>query len=182
MIINIRKYEVSDLLSLAHIYKSSIFQMGSHYYSEKQITAWSGFADDIKSFELWISNAATYVAENGNREILGFGGLEKSGRISSLFVAPKATRKGVGKALLSRLLSIIKFRGIVKATTEASELSKPLFEKFGFTVSNVEVTSFRGAAFTRYAMALNIDKAQAHQSKDRIYKSLCLKTNRRDQP
>ena len=167
MIINIRKYENSDLLSLAHIYKSSILQLGSQYYSEKQITAWSGFADDINSFELWISNAATYVATNGRRKILGFGGIEKSGRISSLFVTPKATRKGVGKALLSRLLSIIERRGIVKVTTEASELSKPLFEKFGFTVRNLEVTHFRGAAFTRYAMARSIDMAQAHQSRHR---------------
>ena len=59
MIINIRKYEDSDFLSLAHIYKSSILQSGSQYYSEKQITAWSGFADDIKLFEQWMSGATT---------------------------------------------------------------------------------------------------------------------------
>ena len=168
MIINIRKYEHSDLISLAHIYKSSILQLGRQYYTEKQIAAWSGFADNIKSFEQWISKATIYVAENGNRQILVFGGIEGSGRISSLFVDPKATRKSVGKVLLSRLISIIKIRGIVKATTNASEFSKPLFEKYGFTVHNLGITSFRGVNFTRYDMELSIDMEQAHQSRNRV--------------
>jgi putative acetyltransferase len=167
MIINIRKYEDSDLLSLAQVYKSSILHLGNQYYSEKQIMAWSGFADDKKSFEQWISKAVTYVAVNGSRKRLGFGGIEGSRRISALFVSPQAMRKGVGTTLLNRLISIIKTRGFVEATTEASEFSRPLFEKCGFTVTNVEVTSFRGVTFMRYAMTLRFDKPQAHQSPHR---------------
>ena len=96
MFINIRKYYDFDLLSLAHIYKTSIIHLGSEFYSDDQVFAWSGFADDIKAFEQWISNAATIVALNGDQERLGFGGIEGSGRISSLFVSPSAMRKVEG--------------------------------------------------------------------------------------
>lgn len=154
MFINIRKYEDSDLLSLAQIYKASIIHLGSQFYSEDQVFAWSGFADDLKAFEQWISNAATIVALNGDQERLGFGGIEGSGRISSLFVSPSAMRKGVGTSLLKQLISSIAIRGNLDATTVASEFSKTLFEKFGFTVSRIEVTSFRGITFKRYAMKL----------------------------
>jgi putative acetyltransferase len=41
-------------------------------------------------------------------------------------------------------------------TTEASEFSKPLFEKHGFTVTEVEHTTCKGVEFTRYAMRLEL--------------------------
>ena len=63
---------------------------------------------------------------------VGIGGLEKKGRISSLFVSPGCMRRGIGSALLTRLLEEAESRNMGQLRTEASEFSKALFEKFGF--------------------------------------------------
>lgn len=53
---------------------------------------------------------------------------------------------------MQRLIAEAESRGLQELTTEASEFSKPLFEKFGFAVCNLEYTHFKGVDFTRYAM------------------------------
>jgi len=153
---DIRVFDDPDLPSLARIYKASIRYVGNEYYSDDQIAAWSSFPDDIEAFQKWITVAMTFVAIDNQQSFLGFGGLEDHGRISSLYVSPNVMRKGIGAALLKQLTSEVKIRGIATVTTEASEFSKSLFEKFGFTVKNIEHTEFNGIKFTRYAMRLRI--------------------------
>ena len=156
MSFDIRAVEASDLRALANIYRSSIIFLGDDFYTPEQIAAWASFPDDLEAFRKWVTHPMTVVAVESDGKCLGFGGLEDSGRISSLFVLPGSMRKGVGSALLTKLLSEAKLRGLGEVTTEASEFSKPLFEKFGFTVKNIEHTEFKEVPFTRYAMQLRI--------------------------
>lgn len=153
---SIREFEEADLPSLIFIYQSAIRNLGNEYYSDEQIAEWSSFADDISAFENWITKAVTYVAIDNQQACIGFSGFEKPARISSLFVSPKRIRKGIGSALLRRIFEVITSLGISDATTEASEFSKPLFEKFGFQVKNIELTKHRGITIPRYAMELHI--------------------------
>jgi putative acetyltransferase len=68
-------------------------------------------------------------------------------------VAPQNARKGVGSLLLQHLLSLEPVQPLY--TTEASELSKGLFEKFGFKVIEIEHTELNDVAFTRYGMRMH---------------------------
>ncbi len=142
----------SQLPQLARIYRSAIEALGAPLYSPEQIGAWAGFADDAESFKRWIEGALTLAAVGRNRLPSGFGGLEPQGRISSLFVQPDCMRQGIGSALLRALITKAEGGGHGALTTEASEFSKPLFEKFGFAVETIEHTTFRNVRFTRYAM------------------------------
>ena len=154
MTISIRPYQDKDLTALAHIYKQGIRHVGREYYSQEQVEVWSSFADDTRDFEKWINDADTYVAQNGENQVVGFAGLEEKGRISSLFVAPEVMGTGIGTALLSQLMEEIKKREITSITTDASEFSKPLFEKFGFRTYNIEQSRFKGMVFQRYKMIM----------------------------
>ena len=144
-----------DMSEVAQIYKQGIKQVALKHYSDDQVAAWSSFADDTDDFRKWINKSATFVALNPELQIVGFAGLEAKGRISSLFVAPEVMRSGVATALLSHLMDEINKRGINSITTDASEFSKPLFKKFGFTVTSLEHTRFKGVLFTRYKMILD---------------------------
>ena len=155
MEIFIRPYVDGDLSAVAHIYKQGIKQVALTHYSDDQVAAWSSFADDTDDFKKWINKSTTFVALNQELEVVGFAGLEATGRISSLFVAPEVMRSGVATALLNHLIDEINKRGLKSITTDASEFSKPLFEKFGFTVTNLEHTEFKGVLFTRYQMILD---------------------------
>ena len=152
----IRAYQHADLPALAAVYTSAIRHLGAEYYSGDQIAAWSSFAEDTAGFERWITEATTFVAVDGHDECIGFGGIEEHGRIASLFVAPAFVRKGVGSGLLMRLLEEARAQKTVVVTAAASEFSRPLFEKFGLRVEEIEHIEFKGVEFSRYAMRTSI--------------------------
>jgi len=151
----LRCFTAADLPHLAGIYRNAIRHLGSEFYSAQQIAAWSAFADDQEAFAAWFDNATALVAVDAHGTRLGFGAYQASGRIAALFVAPAAMRKGIGTALLTRMLDELRQHGVKRVTTEASEFSRPLFEKSGFTVKEIEHTEHRGVAFQRYVMYLD---------------------------
>lgn len=156
----IRKYDDSDLPSLVEIYRKSINHVGHEYYSKEQIDVWSNYSKEMEIFRKWITDSTTFVAFHQQVPV-GFGGLDEKGRISSLFVDPEAMRQGVGSSLLKRIMSEIENRGLNHITTDASEFSKPLFEKFGFRLKDIEHIMFKGVSFHRYAMELFLRKYPA---------------------
>lgn len=151
-LINVRAYSKADLQALRQIYISSIQELGHEHYSPDQIEAWAGFADDTDVFSSWLDSSIVFVAVDSHDTQLAFGGLELPSRISCLFISPHAARRGVGSLLVEHLLSLELDPTPTCFTTEASELSKPLFEKFGFRVKEIEHTKVSDVAFTRYAM------------------------------
>ena len=150
IVITIRDYVAADYTAVKEIYRSAICQLGAACYSPAQVHAWAGHADDDIAFAAWLDASIILVAVDDNAAVLGFGGLERPARISCLFVAPRSARKGVGSALVEHLLSLEPSQS--GYTTEASELSKPLFEKFGFRVVEVEQTEVNNVTFARFRM------------------------------
>lgn len=152
----IRKLCSEDLDSLSRIYSDSILQLGNEYYSAEQVTAWASFSADTEEFNAWLIDATTLVAVDTSDTCLGFGSFQSQGRVSSLFVAPEFQRMGLGSKLLERLMEEARSRAFAMITTEASEFSRPLFEKYGFVITEVERSKFKGVDFTRYAMQARI--------------------------
>lgn len=148
----IRAYRADDLDALAGVYAAAIRHLGPAHYSAAQVAAWSGFADDREVFADWIGHAATFVALDRPDRIVGFSGLAPAGHVASLFVAPGAQRRGIGSRLLERVLDEAGARGLSRLTTAASVFSRPLFEAYGFEVTEVEHTVVDGVPFTRFAM------------------------------
>lgn len=148
----IRRYRHADLPSLTTIYASAIRHLGPLHYSPAQVRAWSGFCAETERFKNWIEHATTFVAVSEDGRCAGFGGLENDRHIASLFVAPDFQRSGIASRLLTRLLEEARTRGANTVTAKASEFSKPLFEKFGFEVQEIEHTERDGVELSRYAM------------------------------
>lgn len=151
----IRPLRAPDVPRLAQVYRESIRHVGLRHYSPSQVTAWSALGDDMPAFREWLQAASTWVAEDDTSLCVGFAGLQVPGRIASLFVAPEFMGQGVGTTLVRHLLSELAREDVKVATTEASEFSRPVFERCGFRVTAVEHTHVRGVAFTRYVMQLD---------------------------
>ena len=148
----IRAYREQDLSFLAQIYSSAIRYLGAGVYSDAQIEAWAGFPTDANAFRRWVEGAETFVAVNEGGKCVGFSGLVDGAYISSVFVSPESQRKGIAGSLVSRVLEEARRKQSTEITTHASEFSRPLFEKFGFVVIELEHTEVRGVEFERYAM------------------------------
>lgn len=153
---SIRRLDDPDPGILADIYRAAIRFAGGEHYSEQQVLAWSGFADDRETFANWIAGADNYGAVDGNGRLLGFAAIKGSGHVESLFVRPDVMRKGVGSGLLARIIADVRGSHSASLTVDASACSRPVFTRSGFTLNRIERVRFRGVAFERYAMELRI--------------------------
>ncbi|GAB2893173.1 GNAT family N-acetyltransferase [Uliginosibacterium flavum] len=131
-----RDYRPADAPALATIYRAAILETGREAYSAEQCAAWAACADDAAAWAQRLQDNWVRVAveedENGNEEIIGFGGILMPGHIDLLFTAPDANRQGVASLILEDLLELAGAMGTKKITATASELAKPFFEKQGF--------------------------------------------------
>ena len=144
----LREARESDVAELARIYAASIRELAPEYYPADRVEAWAAFAEEA-GFRDFILGPHTLVAVDASGPV-GFAGMEETGRIASLFVRPDRARQGVASQLLEALLRRPEVP--TRLWTQASELSRPLFEKFGFTVVETEVVERRGTELGRYVM------------------------------
>ena len=57
------------------------------------------------------------------------------GYITNMYTAPEYRRKGIATSMLSRLMDEAKARSVNRICLRASDLGRPVYEKFGFTGS-----------------------------------------------
>lgn len=92
-----------------------------------------------------------YLAFDGDR-VVGAGGVSyykvmptyhnPTGRkayIMNMYVAPDRRRRGIATALLDLLMADIRLRGVESVSLEATEMGRPLYEKYGFVAMEHEM-------------------------------------------
>jgi putative acetyltransferase len=151
--VKIRLADESDVPVLPGLFRRSVERIGPERYTAEQIRAWAVGPDDAERFRQFILGVTTFVAED-RRRIVGFCGLAADGHIASLYVDGGEGRKGIGSILMDAAIEEARACGIPRLYTEASEFSKPLFEKFGFKTTEIEHVTHNGVEFERYRMQL----------------------------
>jgi putative acetyltransferase len=69
-----------------------------------------------------------------------------------LYVHPDFQRRGVARALLTRIEQLARIQGADRLYTEASITARPVFESVGFHVLAAQTVSVRGESMTNYRM------------------------------
>ncbi len=85
---------------------------------------------------------------------LGFCGYEPDGHIASLYIRSDSSGKGIATALVSHVLEEARAHGIKRFFAEASDLSVPVFKKFGFETTGHDEIKVGEERFTRNLMVL----------------------------
>ena len=143
-----------DLPALAELYAYTVRKMGPALYTEDQVRVWSASPADAERFRRFVLNAHTLVAMvEDSAYPVGFAGLEPHGRIASLYVHADYCRRGIGSNLLAALLEKAQADGLTHLRTEASKFSRPVFERFGFKLDEVERGMHNGVPFMRFLMS-----------------------------
>lgn len=84
-----------------------------------------------------------YVVAEDQEKLLGYGGLWEignEGHITNFAVHPEYRKKGIGTAILQKLLELTEDRGISEYTLEVRPSNKEargLYEKFGFKLGGL---------------------------------------------
>jgi len=153
---SLRPATEADLPALAALYDAAVRALGAAAYSPAQVDAWAGRGAAPETLRPVVLGAYTLVAEDATGPI-GFAGLADDGLVTMLYVRPDRMRRGVGGRLLGAILTEARRRGLPRLYTAASVFSRPVFERFGFRLDEVETVVLGGVPFERDRMSLPLD-------------------------
>jgi putative acetyltransferase len=86
--------------------------------------------------------------------IAGYADLQDSGRIDHFFVGAAAGGRGVGGALMRRLLARAAEQSIAELTSDVSVTAQPFFAHHGFEIVEHRIVRVRGVQLRNAAMRL----------------------------
>ncbi|RBP02316.1 GNAT family acetyltransferase [Roseiarcus fermentans] len=130
--ISFRPYLPSDAARCAAIFRDAVEFSAADDYGDDQRAAWAARADDEAAFGAKLAGQLTIVATLDGF-VVAFASLEGAEKLDMLYVDPAAGRQGVGAALVDAIARLAEGRGAKRLTAEASDVSKPLFDRLGFS-------------------------------------------------
>jgi GNAT superfamily N-acetyltransferase len=144
MEIAIRRAVLSDAAIACSLVCQSIKELcvADHKGDESTITAWLANKSE-SSFCRWITSAqhVALVAERRG-EILGFGLLNRTGKLALLYVAPMARLEGISTSLLVALEEEAIALGLKQISLESSITAKRFYQARGYHSSGDPVAGF----------------------------------------
>lgn len=129
--VSFRPYLPADAERCAAIFRDAIEFSTADDYDDDQRAAWAARADDEAAFGAKLAGQLTIIATLDGF-VAGFASLKGADQLDMLYVDPGTGRQGVGAALVDALIRLARARGAKSLTAEASDVSKPLFERLKF--------------------------------------------------
>jgi putative acetyltransferase len=145
----IRRATEADDEELSEVFRLSVREVAARDYSPAQIEAWAAGALD------WVGNFMVFAAEENGR-LIGFIQYDPPDHIDMTYVHPAHLRKGVATALLASLEAEALSRNVTVLHVEASIVSRPFFERRGYTLLTPQIVRVRGQDFLNYRMMKQI--------------------------
>ncbi|MCT0200298.1 GNAT family N-acetyltransferase [Synechococcus sp. CS-1325] len=149
-----------DIDEVIAVYRDAVLSQAPRIYSHAQVKAWAELAAGRASLPLELARGIGMVSTGGvdrdgspSGPIEAFALLDPVDRISLLYCRGRSCRQGRGRALLKALESEARRAGAIRLRTEASFLSRPLFERLGWQVDGLETLPLGGVIFHRFLMS-----------------------------
>lgn len=133
------------------IFQDAIMVTAAADYTPEQLTAWARPEQrDLFAWDQAMRRRNSYVALVGE-QIAGFSDVSRSGHIDMMFVAPRFTRQGVARELITFLEKQARSFSAKQLTADVSITARDFFEASGFhvdaeqhpVITDVAVTNFR---------------------------------------
>lgn len=123
-----------DAQFIYDIHTSAIRELCSSHYSQEEIKQWAG-RQRLEKYQSLIDMEALAVALL-NDQVVGFGNIERyaddTSEISGLYVSPRCSRKGVGRALLCYLEDKAKAEGYTSMRVKSTLNAEPFYQALGY--------------------------------------------------
>lgn len=148
----IREATLSDITAITTVFRDTVLQASTKFYSEKQINVWGNEADDLPTWENRINDFYFIVAEI-EQEIVGFAYLKKGYYLDGLFVSKNFQRKGVATRLLSVIESQVIDNEFEVIKSDVYKTALPFFENRYFEVIKKQKTPIKGVFFEKFLIS-----------------------------
>ena len=142
-------------LQISQLYHDAIHAIVHPRYPKVKLNAWSSAPRSAKYWQIqYKQNKAWLMLDN--QQVIGFIGLEThfkyQGYIDCLYVHPSYQNLGIASALLEHLQHWAMQQHYPNLSVDASYLSKPLFEKMGFSLQQKSYQQKRGQTLGGFYM------------------------------
>lgn len=155
----VRRYvPARDAAELAALFRAAIGTLAASHYDAAQRAAWASSAADLASFDARLARGVTLVAERGGAAI-AFAQLAPVDHVEMLYVAPAWARRGVGGALIAQLERIARASKASLLSVDASAISRPVFERAGFSLISTESVLRDGVSLPRFHLCKPLQAA-----------------------
>lgn len=130
--LTIRPFRSGDESPLRAVYASAIHEIARRDYTQAQLDAWAPADFDAGKWARRIQGITPFVAEGADGLLLGYADVQPDGYVDHFFVAGHAGGRGVGGALMRRLLERARELGVAQLSSDVSRTAQPFFARFGF--------------------------------------------------
>ncbi len=149
---HLRPATAADLPELAEVYIDAVRSLGPEAYSPTQLEAWASWPTAApEEFQQRVLAGHPWVAEVEG-VIAAFATYTPPDHLDFLYTRGAYARRGFATRLHRRLEAIAHEHGAPWLRTEASYLSRPVFNRFGYRVIEIERVERFGELFTRFKM------------------------------
>lgn len=149
--VTIRRYRPEDAEAISDLYRNSVTEIGIERYSQAEVEAWASYADEIEELRHRLAEGLTLIAECRGR-MAAFGQLKPANRVEFLYTLKDFSRMGIATLLYGRLEEAAVAAGSRVLHTDASRISRPLFEKMGFFLVEAVVEERKGVKLECFVM------------------------------
>ncbi|HHP0483043.1 TPA: N-acetyltransferase family protein [Vibrio campbellii] len=147
----VREYRESDASELWKIFYNTVHKVNIRDYLEAQVNAW---APDDFSVDVWqqrMNSISPFVAEIDG-QIVGYADLQENGLIDHFLCHYDHQGQGIGRRLMTHVLSVGRSQGIVRFYSKVSITARPFFERFGFNVVCEQTVEIRGQKLKNFVV------------------------------
>lgn len=135
----IRPARLGDALAIAALHHVAVHKLAAPFYPHEVLEHWSPpvtlIGAERRYRETQEDGGLTLLAEQDG-SLAGFGVvIPEAGDIAACYVAPEATRRGVGRALLAAMEATVSAHGVHELNVRASLNAKSFYSAFGYHVS-----------------------------------------------
>ncbi len=157
---HIRHYTPTDMPAVLHVFKRSIYKIGSRYYNHEQIDAWAAASLDLHAWEQRLNSGVVLVA-TFEKTVTGFIRFEPTGKIDLIYIHPNYEHQGIASALLHKIERLAEQQRIPRLFTLASEASKDFFTAKGYRFIGEQDVEKRGIKLRNHRMEKDITELAA---------------------
>lgn len=155
----LRPYREQDAAATRAVFERAVRITASANYTSQQIEAWASVGLDASAGTAWTAAraAAQTIVAVADTRVVGFSDLVDGTLLDMLYVDPVVSRRGVGSALIARIVSLARSDHAAAVETYASLTARPLFERHGFVVLEQRTPVVRDIATSNFKMRRVLD-------------------------